>query len=262
MSFTPRESPGLENYGWDLFEGSRRFEEKAAGPGELVFPVWRVRTTTGLQRHRRLCLPRQARPARARPVHLRRLLHWHRVELPDLGRRGATGLRVEPFKISGGLSSFGENAAGELFAPRTRAARSTASRSRLSWRAVDARRRLPSAAYARAFSDSCNSCSSRATRMKPSWRSVVRFRRSSSSAIRSRRSRSASSWRSPTSCCSTGRILRRGSGGRHVFERPRRRHRARQAAVRGHLLRSRAPRCAASRRAARARRARAARGRR
>jgi glucose/arabinose dehydrogenase len=26
VSFTPRSSPGLENYGWDVFEGSRRFE--------------------------------------------------------------------------------------------------------------------------------------------------------------------------------------------------------------------------------------------
>ena len=26
VDFTPRESPGLENYGWDLYEGSERFE--------------------------------------------------------------------------------------------------------------------------------------------------------------------------------------------------------------------------------------------
>ena len=39
VDFTPRSSPGLENYGWDVYEGSRRFEDKALGPGELVFPV-------------------------------------------------------------------------------------------------------------------------------------------------------------------------------------------------------------------------------
>ena len=33
VSFTPRSSPGLENYGWDIYEGSRQFEEKAPGPG-------------------------------------------------------------------------------------------------------------------------------------------------------------------------------------------------------------------------------------
>ena len=38
--FTPRSSPGLENYGWDLYEGSQRFEEGEPGPGELVFPVF------------------------------------------------------------------------------------------------------------------------------------------------------------------------------------------------------------------------------
>ena len=32
-------SPGLENFGWDVYEGSERFEDKALGPGKLVFPV-------------------------------------------------------------------------------------------------------------------------------------------------------------------------------------------------------------------------------
>ncbi len=82
VSFTPRASPGLENYGWDLFEGSRRYEEKAAGPGELVFPVAEYRPRPRLQRHRRLCLPGPSAPERTRPLHLRRLLQWHRVELP------------------------------------------------------------------------------------------------------------------------------------------------------------------------------------
>ena len=39
VNFTPRSSPGLENYGWDLYEGSRRFEEGSPTAGELVFPV-------------------------------------------------------------------------------------------------------------------------------------------------------------------------------------------------------------------------------
>src|SRR3990170_3379754 len=57
--------------------------------------------------------------------------------------------------------------------------------------------------------DSVSSRSSRATSVNPSCFSVVRLRRSSSSAMRSRRSRSASSWRSPTSFGSTRAILRR-----------------------------------------------------
>jgi glucose/arabinose dehydrogenase len=40
IDFTPRNSPGLENYGWDVYEGTHRFEDKSpSGNGELVFPV-------------------------------------------------------------------------------------------------------------------------------------------------------------------------------------------------------------------------------
>jgi glucose/arabinose dehydrogenase len=40
IDHTPRESPGLENYGWDAFEGRHRFEDKEPNPrGRLVMPV-------------------------------------------------------------------------------------------------------------------------------------------------------------------------------------------------------------------------------
>ena len=40
IDFTPRRSPGLENYGWDVFEGRARFESKSPNPrGRLVSPV-------------------------------------------------------------------------------------------------------------------------------------------------------------------------------------------------------------------------------
>jgi glucose/arabinose dehydrogenase len=40
VDFTPRRSPGLENYGWDVFEGRARFESKSPNPrGRLVGPV-------------------------------------------------------------------------------------------------------------------------------------------------------------------------------------------------------------------------------
>jgi glucose/arabinose dehydrogenase len=40
IDFTPRSSPGLENYGWDVYEGNHRYEDKQpSGNGELVFPV-------------------------------------------------------------------------------------------------------------------------------------------------------------------------------------------------------------------------------
>src|SRR5215210_2645557 len=40
IDFTPRPSPGLENYGWDVFEGRHQFEDKEANPrGRLVEPI-------------------------------------------------------------------------------------------------------------------------------------------------------------------------------------------------------------------------------
>ena len=41
IDHTPRDSPGLENYGWDVFEGSHPFEDKDPNPaGHLVEPVY------------------------------------------------------------------------------------------------------------------------------------------------------------------------------------------------------------------------------
>jgi glucose/arabinose dehydrogenase len=40
IDFTRRRSPGLENYGWDVYEGRARHEDKAPNPrGRLVFPI-------------------------------------------------------------------------------------------------------------------------------------------------------------------------------------------------------------------------------
>ncbi len=40
IDYTPRDSPGLENYGWDVYEGSHRFEDKDPNPkSRLVMPV-------------------------------------------------------------------------------------------------------------------------------------------------------------------------------------------------------------------------------
>ena len=39
INWTPADSPGLENYGWDVYEGRSKFEDKALGPGKLVSPV-------------------------------------------------------------------------------------------------------------------------------------------------------------------------------------------------------------------------------
>jgi glucose/arabinose dehydrogenase len=114
VSFTPRDSAGLENYGWDLFEGSRRYEEKAAGPGELAFPVAEYNHSRGCSVTGGFVYRGTARPSeRGRYIYgdyCSGVVWSFRM-----AGGAATDLRVEPFKVNS-LSSFGENAAGELFA--------------------------------------------------------------------------------------------------------------------------------------------------
>lgn len=115
VSYTPRASPGLENYGWDVYEGSRRFEQKAAGPGKLVFPVFEFGRDGG---HCSVVGGHVYR-GKARPADRGRYLVgdycsgavWSFV----VARGEATRVRRESFRISS-LTSFGEDAAGELYA--------------------------------------------------------------------------------------------------------------------------------------------------
>jgi glucose/arabinose dehydrogenase len=114
VDYTPRASPGLENYGWDVYEGSRRFEEKGAGPGELVLPVYEYSHDRGCTVVGGYVYRGSARPAeRGRYTfgdYCEGTVWSLRVTDGD-----ATGVRVEPFRIPS-LTSFGENAAGEIFA--------------------------------------------------------------------------------------------------------------------------------------------------
>ncbi len=114
IDFTPRQSPGLENYGWDLYEGSRRFEDGEPSTGRLVFPVFEYNhgqgcSVTGGHVYR----------GRARPGDRGRYVFgdycsgtvWSlRVESGE-----ARDVRVEDFRV-GSLTSFGEDAAGEIYA--------------------------------------------------------------------------------------------------------------------------------------------------
>ena len=93
---------------------SERFENKPLGPGKLVFAGRRVHARRRLLGHRRLRLPRLERRA-ARPLHLRRLLQRQRSGASRSQSGKARGLRREAFKVEG-LTSFGEDAAGELYA--------------------------------------------------------------------------------------------------------------------------------------------------
>ncbi|MGH3065732.1 MAG: PQQ-dependent sugar dehydrogenase [Gaiellaceae bacterium] len=114
IDFTPRASPGLENYGWDNYEGSRRFESGSAGPGTLVFPVFEYGHDEGCSVTGGYVYRGSAR----RAEHGRYVFGDYcsgTVWSFRVAAGAATDVRTEPFEIDG-LSSFGENAAGELFA--------------------------------------------------------------------------------------------------------------------------------------------------
>ena len=115
VSFTPVRSPGLENYGWDLYEGSRRYEEGAPGPGKLVFPIFEYGRAEGscsvIGGH---VYRGKARPAdRGRYIladYCSGIVWTLRVRSGE-----ARNVRRESFRLPG-VTSFGENAAGEIFA--------------------------------------------------------------------------------------------------------------------------------------------------
>lgn len=115
VSYTPRTSPGLENYGWDVFEGSRSFEDKAPGPGNLVFPVFEFGRGGG----NCSVVGGHVYRGKARPANRGRYVVgdfcsgtvWSFV----VAGGEATRVRRESFRISS-LTSFGEDAAGELYA--------------------------------------------------------------------------------------------------------------------------------------------------
>jgi glucose/arabinose dehydrogenase len=114
IDFTPRRSPELENYGWNLYEGSQRYEEGQPGPGKLVFPVFEYGHDEGCT-----VIGGYVYRGRARPAERGRYLFgdycsgivWSlRVRSGD-----AVNVRREPFRIPG-LTSFGEGASGEIYA--------------------------------------------------------------------------------------------------------------------------------------------------
>jgi glucose/arabinose dehydrogenase len=104
----------LANYGWDAFEGRSSYEPKRLGPGQLVRPVYVYGhsgshcSVTGGFVYRGSAVP----AARGRYFfgdYCSGVVWSLRIS----GGR-ATGVRREAFKVSS-LSSFGENARGELY---------------------------------------------------------------------------------------------------------------------------------------------------
>ena len=113
INYVPRRSPGLENYGWDVYEGSRRYESKSPGPGKLVFPVAEYSHDSG-------CSVTGGYVYRGSNAALRgRYIYGDYcsgiVWSLSIKNGKAQGLRRERFRVEG-LTSFGEDAAGELYA--------------------------------------------------------------------------------------------------------------------------------------------------
>ncbi|HSO02555.1 MAG TPA: PQQ-dependent sugar dehydrogenase [Gaiellaceae bacterium] len=113
VNWVPRRSPGQENYGWDVYEGRSKFEDKPLGPGKLVMPVAQYTHANG-------CSVTGGYVYRGSKAALKgRYIYGDYcsglVWSFKLSGGKAAGLRREPFKVAR-LTSFGQDNAGELYA--------------------------------------------------------------------------------------------------------------------------------------------------
>ncbi|MDQ3822094.1 MAG: PQQ-dependent sugar dehydrogenase [Actinomycetota bacterium] len=117
VHYTPRRSPGLENYGWDVYEGRAIYERKAPSQaGRLVFPIHVYAngpagacSVTGGFVYR----GRAIRALRGRYVFGD--FCSGTISTLRVSRGRAVGVRRERIRLDS-LSSFGEDARGELYA--------------------------------------------------------------------------------------------------------------------------------------------------
>src|SRR5437588_1717934 len=112
LDFTPRHSPGLENYGWRVYEGKAHYTNETPNRvGHLVFPY--------------VVLPNPPNCAviggfvyRGAGVPAAQGRYFFgdncNSRIRSVSASGGTQVRDEPFTVSG-LSSFGEDARGELY---------------------------------------------------------------------------------------------------------------------------------------------------
>ena len=112
VDYTPAKSPGLENYGWDVYEGNEKFEDKSLGPGKLVQPV-------ATYSHREGCSITGGYVYRGSNASLRgRYIYGDycsgTIWSFKLVGGKASALKRESFEISS-VTSFGQDNAGELY---------------------------------------------------------------------------------------------------------------------------------------------------
>ena len=113
IDHTPRDSPGLENYGWDVYEGSHLFEDKKPNSeGRLVMPVAEYSHEHGCSVTGGFVYRGDAIPAAQGRYFYG---DYCSGNVWSLSLRGATAaVRRHPFHVPA-LSSFGEDANGELY---------------------------------------------------------------------------------------------------------------------------------------------------
>jgi glucose/arabinose dehydrogenase len=113
IDFVPRGESGLLNFGWDVFEGTRPYEDKQLGPGKLVQPVHQYThqvgcSVTGGYVYRGKAIPRIAGRYFFGDYCSGDIWSMRLVS----GK--ATDVRKEAIEVRG-LASFGQGPAGELF---------------------------------------------------------------------------------------------------------------------------------------------------
>jgi glucose/arabinose dehydrogenase len=114
IDHTPRESPGIENYGWDVYEGRHTYEDKPLNPvGHLVMPVFEYSHDLGCSVTGGFVYRGQDIPA-ARGRYFFGDFCSGRMWSFILRDGTASNVRRDSLPV-GSLSSFGEDARGELY---------------------------------------------------------------------------------------------------------------------------------------------------
>lgn len=108
----PRGTTGLVNFGWDVYEGSRPYEQKALGPGRLVQPVVEYTHGDG-------CSVTGGYVYRGKRVAAARGRYFFGDYCNGriwsvLAAAPKAGTREEGFRVES-ITSFGEDLAGELY---------------------------------------------------------------------------------------------------------------------------------------------------
>jgi glucose/arabinose dehydrogenase len=114
IDHTPRSSPGLENYGWDVYEGRHLYENKDPNPaGRLLVPVYEYSHDLGCSVTGGFVYRGDAIPA-ARGRYFFADYCSDRMWSLVLHDGKAADVRRDAVPVSS-LSSFGEDAHGELY---------------------------------------------------------------------------------------------------------------------------------------------------